>query len=45
MIAFTGTDTDFMAIWDCQKQSYTVYYKGKLMTVEYRFRDIKTYLN
>jgi len=45
-MTFTGKNTDFTAIFDCNQQCYTVYYKGKvLVTNKYRFREIKSYLD
>ena len=45
IMTFIGKNTDFKAIWDCSLQSYTVYYKNRYFTTEYRKRDIETYLN
>jgi len=42
---FTGKNTDFLAIWNCQKQSYTVYKNGRFMVTKYRFADIQSYLD
>jgi len=42
---FTGKNTEFKVVWDCSKQTYTVYYKGKYFITGYGFADIKSYLN
>jgi len=42
---FIGKNPNFKASFNPISQAYTVSYKGKYMTTEYRFRDIETYLN
>lgn len=44
-MTFTGKNTSFKAVWDCRLQSYSVYYKDKLIAIKYRFSDIRSYLN
>jgi len=45
-MTFTGKNPDYIVIWDCNRQSYTVYYKGnKLVPEKYKFSDVKSYLN
>lgn len=42
----TGKNTDFIAIFDCTKQVYTVYKFGKIIvTNKYKFSEIQSYLN
>jgi hypothetical protein len=40
-----GKNPDFFAIWCCDTQCYTVYYKNKYLTTGYKLSDIKSYLN
>ena len=42
---FTGKDKDFNAVWNCNTQAYTIYYKGKLFSTKYKFSEILQYLN
>lgn len=42
---FTGKNKDFVAYWNCECQCYTIYYKGNVFAIKYRFREVKTYLN
>lgn len=42
---FTGKNTDFKAIWDCQKQYYDVYKNDRFLIRKFRFSDIKSYLD
>ena len=44
MFLFKGSDKDFYAIWNFNKQSYIVFYKSKYFTTKYRFRDIVNYI-
>lgn len=42
----TGKNKDFTVTWNCVKQSYTVFYKGKvLIQNKYKFSDIQSYLD
>lgn len=45
MIILTGKNTDFKAIWDCNSQSYSVYKSGKFVIRQFRFADVKSYLD
>jgi len=41
-----GKNTDFKAVWNYNKQYYTVYYKGKvLIDRKYKYCQIESYLN
>jgi hypothetical protein len=40
-----GKNPDFCAIWSCDTQCYTVYYKGKEIAKGYKLSDIKSYLD
>lgn len=41
-----GKNTDFVAIFDCDKQEYNVYYKNKfLIGGKSKYSDIESYLN
>ena len=42
---FTGKNTDYEAVWNCSKQSYTIYYKNRYFMTKYKFSDIQSYLN
>ena len=42
---FTGKNTDFIAIWNCAEQSYTVYKNNKFIVKKYKFSEIRSYLN
>lgn len=44
-MTLTGKDKDFIAVWNCSWQSYTIYYKGKYFATKYRFMDVEIYLN
>lgn len=45
MITFEGKNKNFSAQFDCENQVYIVYYKGRILTKKYCFRDIKSYLD
>jgi hypothetical protein len=45
MIEFIGKNTDFKVICDCQNQYYSVYKKNILISKEYNFSKVKSYLN
>lgn len=45
MVTLTGKNKDFTAVWECNKQSYTVYYKGNVLVIKHRFNEIKSYLD
>jgi hypothetical protein len=34
---------EFKIFWVCTKQQYQVYKNSKLLTVAYRFKDVKSY--
>lgn len=41
-----GKNPDFYAIFCCQRQEYTVYYKNKvLVDRKYKFSQVESYLN
>jgi hypothetical protein len=40
-----GKNPDFFAVWSCDTQCYTVYYKNMFLIKKDRFADIKCYLN
>ena len=42
---FIGKNTDFVAIWNCQEQCYTVYKNNNFIIKKYKFSDIKSYLD
>lgn len=37
-------DRDFIVEWNFHKQTYFVYYKGKLFTKVFRFRDVRNFI-
>jgi hypothetical protein len=40
-----GKNPDFFAVWSCDTQCYTVYYKNMFLIKKDRFSDIKSYLD
>lgn len=40
-----GKNTSFKAVWDCNKQSYSVYKDNRLIAVKYKFSDVQCYLD
>lgn len=42
---FTGKNTDFIAIWNCNSQSYSVYKNKKFLIKKFRYADVKSYLD
>lgn len=40
-----GVKDDFAVHWSCAAQVYTVFYKERMLTTGYRFRDVKCYLD
>ena len=42
---FTGKNKLFTVIWNCGKQTYTVYKNNKYLTIKFRYNDVKSYLN
>ena len=45
MRTIIGKNGDFVVVWNCRAQDYTVYYKEKFMFQGYKFSDIKSYLD
>jgi len=46
MKEFIGKNTDFVVIWNCNLQHYSVYYKNEILChPKYKFSDVKSYLN
>lgn len=44
-MTFIGKDSNFVVVWNCSNQFYTVYKSGKMIVTEkYKFSDIKSYL-
>ena len=44
MIIIEGKNPEFFAVWCCDTQCYTVYYKNQVLIKKDRFSDIKSYL-
>ncbi len=42
---YTGKNPNFTAEFNCQEQTYFVYYKDKLIATKYKFSDIQSYLD
>lgn len=41
-----GKNKDFKVVWYCELQTYSVWYKDKvIMANKYRYRDVESYLN
>jgi hypothetical protein len=45
MHIINGKDPDYFAVWSCDTQCYTVYYKNREIAKGYKLSDIKSYLN
>lgn len=46
MITLKGKNLDFKVMFDCVKQSYTVYYKNSILVKnKYKYTDIQSYLS
>jgi hypothetical protein len=41
----TSNSSDFVAVFNANKQMYDVFYKGKLIISKYKFSEVKSYLN
>jgi len=41
----TGTNLDFSAVWDVDKQTYSIYKNGRFLLNVFCFRDVKNYIN
>ena len=44
-MVFFGKNSFWMAIWDCSRQSYYIYYKNNFFSEKFKFSDIESYLN
>jgi len=45
MKAFIGKNKQWVVVWNCRKQAYTVFLNNKYFVTKYRFNDVKSYLN
>ena len=46
MIRLTSKNADYKVMFDCTKQSYTVYYKNSILVKnKYKYTDIQSYLS
>jgi hypothetical protein len=45
MKTFIGKNPDFVVVWNCNAQRYTVYKNHRFIINAYKWSDIQSYLN
>lgn len=44
-MTFIGKNPDFTATWDCARQAYKIYKKGRYLLTVFNFSQANNYLN